>query len=250
MSGTRRKPGVKGHWNLPRGGRETCPVAVTRELPGDGHGICPGADHHRPGAQLKGLTPCPARACDRRTLSPVVWQMWAWCSSRSTVAVASVLGMSSSNAAGWRLEEMAAQQHPEVFQGEPRHPQTRFGGLLTQSLEQERPGCARLVGSVPGSRTPPPSRRPRFCRWGNLPRRGGWPARSVPARRLRRRTGHAAPPPVPTAAPSRWPRPPGRDRGYGAGATGAAVLEHPQATAVQSEHPGQEQYSTRQWWCS
>jgi len=30
MSGTRRKPGVKGHWNLPRGGRETCPVAVTR----------------------------------------------------------------------------------------------------------------------------------------------------------------------------------------------------------------------------
>jgi hypothetical protein len=35
-------------------------------------------------------------------LSPLVWQRWAWCSSRSTVAVAvaRVLGMSSSNPLG------------------------------------------------------------------------------------------------------------------------------------------------------
>ena len=62
------------------------------------------------GAQLNGLTPWPARAWAWRTDSPVVWQTWAWCSSRSTVAVARVLGMSSSNAAGWRLEEIATER--------------------------------------------------------------------------------------------------------------------------------------------
>jgi hypothetical protein len=30
---------VKGHWFLPSGGQQTCPVAVT-SLPGDGHGFC------------------------------------------------------------------------------------------------------------------------------------------------------------------------------------------------------------------
>jgi len=59
------------------------------------------------GAQLKGLTPWPARAWAWRTDSPLVWQTWAWCKSRSTVAVARVLGMSSSNAAGCRFEEIA-----------------------------------------------------------------------------------------------------------------------------------------------
>jgi transposase len=44
------------------------------------------------------------------TLSPVVWQTWAWCSSRSTVAVASVLDMSSSNAAGCRFELIATDR--------------------------------------------------------------------------------------------------------------------------------------------
>ena len=47
---------VKGHWFLPRGGRETCPVTVTssaRWWPWD----LPSAGHHRPGAQVKGLTP-------------------------------------------------------------------------------------------------------------------------------------------------------------------------------------------------
>jgi hypothetical protein len=40
----------------------------------------------------------------RRMLSPLVWQTWAWCMSRSTVAVARVLDISSSNPDGWRFE--------------------------------------------------------------------------------------------------------------------------------------------------
>ena len=99
---------VKGHWDLPGGGQETCPVAVTRiarwwpwDLPCGGH-------HGR--GYGRGLTPWPARAWVRRTLSPLVWQTCAWCSSRSTVAVARVLGMSSSNPAGCRLEEMAIER--------------------------------------------------------------------------------------------------------------------------------------------
>lgn len=79
------------------------------DLPVDGHVFYPvmamGSAHAgvaitRGRAQVRGVTPCPARAWDRRTDSPVVWQMWAWCRSRSTVAVARVLGISSSNAAG------------------------------------------------------------------------------------------------------------------------------------------------------
>jgi transposase len=94
-----------------------CPEAVvssarwrSREVPGDGHGICPVLTITGWGAQLKGLTPWPARAWACRTLSPLVWQRWAWCRSRSTVAVARVLGMSSSNAAGCRLEEIATER--------------------------------------------------------------------------------------------------------------------------------------------
>ena len=60
--------------------------------------------------QVSGVTPWPAMAWDRRTDSPVVWQTWAWCSSRSTVAVARVLGMSSSNPAGCRFEEIATER--------------------------------------------------------------------------------------------------------------------------------------------
>jgi len=33
---------VKGHCDLPGGGRESCPVTVAGELPGGGHGICLG----------------------------------------------------------------------------------------------------------------------------------------------------------------------------------------------------------------
>ena len=38
----------------------------------------------------------PAMAWVRRMLSPLVWQTWAWCMSRSTVAVARVFGINSS----------------------------------------------------------------------------------------------------------------------------------------------------------
>ena len=49
--------------------------------------------------------------CQAKTVCvPFVWQTWAWCSSRSTVAVARVLGMSSSNPAGCRFEEIATER--------------------------------------------------------------------------------------------------------------------------------------------
>ena len=44
--------------------------------------------------------PLPAVAWVRRMLSPAVMTTWAWWRSRSTVALAMVLGMSSSNPAG------------------------------------------------------------------------------------------------------------------------------------------------------
>lgn len=84
------------------------------KLPGYGQRICPligfGGVGHRGVGQFSRVTPFPARAWVRRTESPLVWQTWAWCSSRSTVAVARVLGMSSSNPAGWRLELIATDR--------------------------------------------------------------------------------------------------------------------------------------------
>ncbi len=84
---------VKGHRELPGDGHEICPLVATRSArwrPPDGLRV----------QVLRGITPFRARAWDRRTLSPAVWQMCAWCISRSTVAVANVLGISSSNADG------------------------------------------------------------------------------------------------------------------------------------------------------
>jgi hypothetical protein len=86
----------------------------SRVLPSDGHENCPvaasGPARDWPRALLKGevkeVTPWPARARDRRTLSPLVWLTGAWCRSRSTVAVAAVLGMSSSNAPGRRMQRL------------------------------------------------------------------------------------------------------------------------------------------------
>jgi GNAT superfamily N-acetyltransferase len=84
-----------------------CPETVMRsarwrpsDLPGGGHQMC--TAERLP--VHSGVTPFPARAWVRRMLSPLVWQTWAWCMSRSTVAVASVLGISSSNPDGWRFE--------------------------------------------------------------------------------------------------------------------------------------------------
>ena len=87
-----------------------CPVAVMRwarwwppDLPSGGLQDCPDD-------QFNAFTPSPVRAWDRRTLSPLVWQRWAWWSSRSTVAVANVLGMSSSNPDGCRFELTATER--------------------------------------------------------------------------------------------------------------------------------------------
>ena len=88
-----------------------CPVADSRtarswptELPGGGQVFCP------LGQLVSGVTPLPAVAWVRRMLSPAVRTTWAWCSSRSTVALAMVLGISSSNPAGWRLLDKAMER--------------------------------------------------------------------------------------------------------------------------------------------
>ena len=63
---------VKGHWFLPGGGHETCPVAATRIArwwPWD----LPRGGHRRPGSvYCNGFTPLPVSAWVRRTLSPLV----------------------------------------------------------------------------------------------------------------------------------------------------------------------------------
>ena len=104
-------PFVKGQQELPSGGHETCPLTVTgtaRWWPWDlPKGLRPLPTR---GIQFNGLTPWPASAWVSRTLSPLVWQTWAWCRSRSTVAVASVLGISSSNPDGCRFELIATER--------------------------------------------------------------------------------------------------------------------------------------------
>src|SRR5674476_1318011 len=67
-----------------------------------------GARAHR--VPPNGVTPSPANAWDRRTDSPLVRHTWAWCRSRSTVAVARVLGISSSNEAGCKFDETATER--------------------------------------------------------------------------------------------------------------------------------------------
>lgn len=48
-------------------------------------------------------------ACSFRMDSPLVMMVWAWCMSRSTLAVASVVGMIVSNCAGWRFVDSASE---------------------------------------------------------------------------------------------------------------------------------------------
>lgn len=57
--------------------------------------------------QVKGITPRPAVASVGRSEVPSVMMTWAWCRSRSTAAVAKVLGMIVSNPAGWMFEVTA-----------------------------------------------------------------------------------------------------------------------------------------------
>lgn len=68
-------------WNLPGDGHEICPVVAM----GSARGLAATGLGFRPGA-----SPLVRRGLGTsRTESPLVWQTWAWCSSRSTVAVAS-----------------------------------------------------------------------------------------------------------------------------------------------------------------
>src|SRR6266487_3712843 len=87
---------VKGQRDFPLGGQlislqadRLCPCLRTADL--------------RAG-QVSGTTPCPDVAWARRRLVPSVTTRWAWCSSRSTVAVARVFGMIVSNPLGCRFE--------------------------------------------------------------------------------------------------------------------------------------------------
>jgi hypothetical protein len=64
-----------------------------------------------PGGQLaRGVTPLLVVAWVRRMLSPAVSTTWAWCRSWSMVALAMVLGISSSNPAGCMFEESAMER--------------------------------------------------------------------------------------------------------------------------------------------
>jgi hypothetical protein len=60
--------------------------------------------------QLNVTTPFPARASASRWESPLVNTRWAWCRSRSTVAVARVLGMIVSKPDGWILLVTATER--------------------------------------------------------------------------------------------------------------------------------------------
>ena len=101
-----------------------CPVADSRtaqwrpaELPSGGQVFCP---------QASGVTPFPAVAWVSRMLSPAVRTMWAWCSSRATVALAMVLGINSSKPAGVKV----ARQRDEAFLvGGADDAVERFGGF-------------------------------------------------------------------------------------------------------------------------
>ena len=87
--GTCQRPVGSAQWRtveLPGGGQQNCPVVAGCSA--------------RWVQLVSGVTPFPAVAWVRRMLSPAVMTTWAWCRSRSTVALAMVLGMSSSKPAG------------------------------------------------------------------------------------------------------------------------------------------------------
>ena len=86
---------VNGQQDLPVDGRLASRSADTR-IPGR-RTATPSRD------QASGTTPLPSVASARRSDGPSVTTRWAWCNSRSTVAVASVLGMMVSKPAGCRL---------------------------------------------------------------------------------------------------------------------------------------------------
>ena len=83
--------------------------------------MCPG------GALLQGLDSFPGGGLGQPDAVTLVWQRWAWCRSRSTVAVARVLGMISSNPEGWRFELLTATAAP--FVGGVDQPVEALGGV-------------------------------------------------------------------------------------------------------------------------
>ena len=62
------------------------------------------------GQLVSGLTLLPRVAWVTRIESPLVMTTWAWWSSRATVALAIVLGISSSKPAGCRFDESAMER--------------------------------------------------------------------------------------------------------------------------------------------
>jgi hypothetical protein len=97
---------------------ESSPLAVSGSprwwpglFPAGGHAGSPYAVMVLPACdQVRGFTPFPLVASVSRNESPWVTTMWAWCRSRSTVAVARVLGISSSRPEGCRLELTARER--------------------------------------------------------------------------------------------------------------------------------------------
>ena len=77
----------------------------------------------------RGLTPFLATASTRRSELPSVSTRWAWCSSRSTVAVARVLGMIVSKPDGCRLDVTATERRSfDRARSQPQAVATRPGG--------------------------------------------------------------------------------------------------------------------------
>ncbi len=75
----------KGHDDLPRDGRETCAVTVTssaRLVAMGSAQCCPSPA----GCSVQRAHPLTGQGMGQAHASPVVWQTWAWCRSRSTVA--------------------------------------------------------------------------------------------------------------------------------------------------------------------
>lgn len=166
------------------GGHENCPL-MALILPAYGHRFCPRD-------RRSGTIPLPEGAAARQKLSPAVMTTWAWCRSRSTVAVARVFGMSSSQPAGCRVRGdrhratlvgrvdepveplgrvRADREHPDVVDDHevrPQHPRDRSVNRVVGPVPatRHRPANTRkgtadlgfFLGSAPrGSRTKGPS---------------------------------------------------------------------------------------------
>lgn len=98
----------------------------------------------------RGLTPLPARDWDRRTLSPVVWQRWAWCRSRKR-ATSLIPGRPLNGTCSWSRDI-----NPELAGFVKREPDwlgpERFGHRLALDGAEWKSQMIKGVGPVTGSR--------------------------------------------------------------------------------------------------